>query len=131
MGLRTILLHALPELVGADYTEADHDGGARAHMLTLGLHAYTTGLDALRAGGRQDLGAGRVRLRHGFLRQAGSIESVRVGAVFRFSTRVSAMSRSRSSWPATSRRRPASTRMSRGSSECASPRISAGRRKLP
>jgi creatinine amidohydrolase len=38
----SILLHALPELVGADYAEADHDGGARAHMLSLGLRSYTT-----------------------------------------------------------------------------------------
>jgi creatinine amidohydrolase len=38
----SLLLHAHPELVRADYAEHDHVTGDRPHMLTLGLDAYTT-----------------------------------------------------------------------------------------
>jgi creatinine amidohydrolase len=38
----SLLLHAHPELVRADYAEHDHVTGDRPHMLTLGLQAYTT-----------------------------------------------------------------------------------------
>jgi creatinine amidohydrolase len=38
----SLLLHAHPELVRADYAEHDHLADDRRHMLTLGLGAYTT-----------------------------------------------------------------------------------------
>jgi creatinine amidohydrolase len=38
----SLLLHAHPDLVGADYAEHDHLADDRRHMLTLGLDAYTT-----------------------------------------------------------------------------------------
>ncbi|TCO48791.1 creatininase family protein [Actinocrispum wychmicini] len=38
----SILLHAHPELVRADYADHDHLADDRRHMLTLGLNAYTT-----------------------------------------------------------------------------------------
>jgi creatinine amidohydrolase len=38
----SLLLHAHPTLVGADYAEHDHLADDRRHMLTLGLDAYTT-----------------------------------------------------------------------------------------
>lgn len=36
-----ILLHSAPELVRPGYENADHDGGARRFLLTLGMDAYT------------------------------------------------------------------------------------------
>ncbi len=38
----SILLHVSPELVRDGYHTADHVANDRRHMLTLGLHAYTT-----------------------------------------------------------------------------------------
>nr|WP_206441104.1 creatininase family protein [Streptomyces boncukensis] len=37
----SVLLHAAPELVRSGYESADHDGGARRFLLTLGMGAYT------------------------------------------------------------------------------------------
>ncbi|WP_438489251.1 creatininase family protein [Streptomyces sp. S186] len=37
----SILLHARPDVVRDGYAAADHDGGARPHLLTLGMAAYT------------------------------------------------------------------------------------------
>ncbi|MFD3667141.1 creatininase family protein [Streptomyces sp. NPDC058672] len=37
----SLLLHAAPELVRPGYENADHDGGARRFLLTLGMGAYT------------------------------------------------------------------------------------------
>ncbi|MGB8944953.1 MAG: creatininase family protein [Streptomyces sp.] len=38
----SILLHAAPDLVRAGYENADHDGGDRRFLLTLGMRSYTT-----------------------------------------------------------------------------------------
>jgi creatinine amidohydrolase len=37
----SILLHAHPELVRDSYTSADHEAGARPHLLVTGMSAYT------------------------------------------------------------------------------------------
>lgn len=41
-GETSILLHAAPELVGAEYTSADHRADERPDLLLHGLRAYTT-----------------------------------------------------------------------------------------
>jgi creatinine amidohydrolase len=38
----SILLHALPDLVGPTFTTADHDAPSRPHLLTVGMRGYTT-----------------------------------------------------------------------------------------
>jgi creatinine amidohydrolase len=37
----SILLHAMPELVRATYTQNDHDAPKRPHLLTVGMRGYT------------------------------------------------------------------------------------------